>query len=97
MQAEVLKRQAILRLLYNQRFTDADRPWIVLRDFENLMGCPREHLEFSFWVLREDKLVTRGDNARYEITYQGVAAVEAEETGGQPPAIFPLLTAPPAR
>jgi hypothetical protein len=94
-QAEVLKRQAILRLLYNQRFTEAERPWIMLRDFENLMGCPREHLEFSFWVLRESKLVTRGDNARYEITYQGVAAVEAEETGGQPPAIYPLLSAPP--
>jgi len=94
-QAEVVKRQAILRLLYNQRFTDAERPWIVLRDFENLMGCPREHLEFSFWVLREGKLVTRGDNARYEITYQGVAAVEAEETAGQAPAIFPLLAAPP--
>jgi curved DNA-binding protein CbpA len=94
-QAEVVKRQAILRLLYNQRFNDAERPWIVLRDFENLMGCPREHLEFSFWVLREGKLVTRGDNARYEITYQGVAAVEAEDAGGHPPAIFPLLTAPP--
>lgn len=93
-QAEVIKRQAILRLLYNQRFSDAERPWIVLRDFESLMGCPREHLEFSFWVLREGKLVTRGDNARYEITYQGVAAVEAEEAGAQPPAIFPLLTAP---
>lgn len=93
-QAEVIKRQAILRLLYNQRFTDVERPWIVLRDFENLMGCPREHLEFSFWVLREGKLVTRGDNARYEITYQGVAAVEAEETGGHAPAIFPLLAAP---
>lgn len=93
-QSEVLKRQAILRLLYNKRFTDGDRPWIVLRDFENLMGCPREHLEFSFWVLRENKLVTRGDNARYEITYQGVAVVEAEETGSQAPAIHPLLTAP---
>ncbi len=93
-QAEVIKRQAILRLLYNQRFSDAERPWIVLRDFESLMGCPREHLEFSLWVLREGKLVTRGDNARYEITFQGVAAVEAEESGGQPPAIFRLLTAP---
>jgi len=93
-QAEVIKRQAILRLLYNQRFSESERPWIVLRDFESLMGCPREHLEFSFWVLREGKLVTRGDNARYEITYQGVAAVEAEEAGAQPPAIFPLLTAP---
>jgi hypothetical protein len=83
-----------LRLLYNKRFTDADQPGIVLGDFENLMGCPREHLEFSFWVLRENKLVTRGDNARYEITYQGVAAVEAEEIGGQTPAIYPLLAAP---
>jgi DnaJ-domain-containing protein 1 len=94
-QSEVLKRQAILRLLYTKRFTDGDRPWIILRDFENLMGCPREHLEFSFWVLRENKMVSRGDNARYEITYQGVAAVEAEETGGEPPTIHPLLTAPP--
>jgi DnaJ domain/PilZ domain len=93
-QSEVRKRQAILRLLYNKRFTDADQPGIVLRDFENLMGCPREHLEFSFWVLRENKLVTRGDNARYEITYQGVAAVEAEEISGQAPAIYPLLAAP---
>lgn len=93
-QSEVLKRQAILRLLYNKRFTDGDQPWIVLRDFENLMGCPREHLEFSFWVLRENKMVTRGDNARYEITYQGVAAVESEETSGQPPEIHPLLAAP---
>lgn len=93
-QSEVLKRQAILRLLYNKRFTDSDQPWIALRDFENLMGCPREHLEFSFWVLRENKLVSRGDNARYEITYQGVAAVEAEETSAQPPAIYPLLAAP---
>ena len=39
-QAEVIKRQAILRLLYNQRFTDAERPWMVLRDFENLMAAP---------------------------------------------------------
>ena len=93
-QSEVLKRQAILRLLYNKRLVDADQPWIVLRDFENLMGCPREHLEFSFWILRENKMVTRGDNARYEITYQGVAAVEAEELNGQPTAIYPLLTAP---
>ena len=93
-QSEVLKRQAILRLLYNKRFTDGDQSGIVLRDFENLMGCPREHLEFSFWVLRESKLVTRGDNARYEISYQGVAAVEAEEISGDAPAIYPLLAAP---
>lgn len=93
-QAEMVKRQAILWRLYNQRFTDTERPWIALRDFENLMGCPREHLEFSFWVLRQGKLVSRGDGARYGITDLGAAAVEAEKDGGQPPVIFPLLTAP---
>jgi hypothetical protein len=72
-QSEVLKRQAILRLLYNKRFTEADQPGIVLRDFENLMGCPREHLEFSFWVLRENKLVTRGDNDAMKALQRGFA------------------------
>jgi hypothetical protein len=33
-------------------------------------------------------------HVRYEIAYQGVAAVEAEEISGQPPAIYPLLAAP---
>ena len=92
-QGEVLKRQAILRLLYNQRLTGRDRPGIVLRDFENLMGCPREHLEFSFWVLRQNKVVTCGDNACYEITDRGVAAVQAEEIGSQPPADYPARAA----
>lgn len=92
--SEVLKRQTILRLLYNQRVTDSDRPWIILRDFENLLGCPREYLEFSFWVLRASKLVTCGDGARYQITYQGVTAVEAAETGGPVPSICLPLAAP---
>jgi hypothetical protein len=48
-QSEVRKRQAILRMLYHQPFADADQRGIALRDFENLMGCPREHLEFSLW------------------------------------------------
>jgi hypothetical protein len=44
-----------------------------------LLECPREHLEFSLWFLREKKLVTRADNSRFEITCNGVEAVEAEE------------------
>jgi hypothetical protein len=76
-QSEFRKRRAILRFLYDKRFAVANQRGIVLRDFENLMECPREHLEFSFWVLRESKLVTCGDGARYEITFRGVAAVEA--------------------
>jgi hypothetical protein len=92
--AEVRKRQGILRLLYSKRVTDPGQPGIYLREFEDLLGCPREHLEFSFWVLRENKLITRADNSRYEITYQGVAAVEAEDVHSAAPAPYPMLPAP---
>jgi DnaJ-class molecular chaperone len=92
--AEVVKRQAILRLLYNQRFSDAERPG-SFSDFENLMGCPREHLSSALGPAKATSLVTRGRQRPLRSLYQGVAAVEAEEAGGQPPAIFPLLAAPP--
>jgi hypothetical protein len=96
-QTEFRKRRAILRLLYDKRLAHTDQRGILLRDFENLMGCPREHLEFSFWVLRESKLVTCGDGARYEITFRGVAAVESESMVRQPGVVYPFLEAPGRR
>ena len=49
------------------------------REFAEMLGCPREHLEFSLWFLKERKLITRADNNQFEITSQGVEAFEAEE------------------
>ena len=92
-QAELRKRQGILRLLYSQRLTDPHQPALRGREFAEMLGCPIEHLEFSFWFLREIKLITRTDNNQYEITCHGVAAFEADD------ATFshkPLLTLPPA-
>ena len=79
-QAEIRKRQGILRLLYTKRLTDPHQPSMRARDFVEMLGCPLEHLEFSLWFLRENKLINRFDNNHFEITCQGVEAFEAEET-----------------
>lgn len=78
-EAEIRKRQGILRLLYTKRMTEAHAPSLSSRDFEEMLAIPREHLEFSFWLLKESKLIHRADNNRFEITVQGVLAFEAEE------------------
>jgi hypothetical protein len=79
-QAEIRKRQGILRLLYTKRLTDPHQPAMRARDFAEMLACPLEHLEFSLWFLKENKLITRSDNNHFEITWQGVTAFETEET-----------------
>ena len=70
--AERQKRQGILSLLYTARMKQPNDPGMFIQDIEELMGCPREHLEFSLWYLKEVGCIVRGDNARYLITVKGV-------------------------
>ena len=78
-QAELRKRQGILRLLYTRRLMNPREPALRGRDFVEMLGCPAEHLDFAFWCLKENKYVQRADNNAYEITWQGVEAFEAQE------------------
>ena len=78
-QAEIRKRQGILRLLYTHRLMNPNTPSLRGRDFVEMLGCPAEHLEFSLWYLKENKLLQRGDNNSFEITWQGVDAFETLE------------------
>lgn len=78
-EAEKRKRQGAISLLYTRRVTDPDRPTMNIQEFEDLLGCPREHLEFTLWYLKENGLVARTDNGRYSITVKGVDY--AEESG----------------
>ena len=55
MEAERRKRHGILSLLYGKRLADQTQPAMSIRDLEEMLGCPREHLEFSLWFLREKK------------------------------------------
>jgi len=75
-EAERRKRLGILALLYVKKANDLEQPWMTIREIEDLLGCPREHLQFSLWYLRDYGLIQRGDNGRFEITAKGVDEAE---------------------
>ena len=50
-EAEQRKRQGILELLYAKAVEDPERAAMTVFEFEQLLGCPREHLEFALWYL----------------------------------------------
>lgn len=82
MDTERLKRKGLLGLLYLQRLRDPAHPGLPVQDMEELLGVPREHLEFTLWYLKNHGYVNRSDNGRYAITVAGVD--HAEETGATP-------------
>lgn len=89
-EAEKAKRKGVLALLYRKRVTSPREPTMNLQDIEDLLAVPREHLEFTFWFLRENNWVVRADNNRFSITIQGV---EHLEKTGVPRMSSKLLTA----
>lgn len=78
-EGERRKRLGILSLLYTKRISDLHQPTMTIRELEDLLGCPKEHLEFSLWYLKERGHVARSDNGRYSITVDGVDAAETLE------------------
>jgi len=75
-QAEVRKREGVLRILYGKRLTDPHQPSMRGREFADMLGCPMEHLEFTLWFLKESGLIIRSDSNRFEITCRGVVEFE---------------------
>lgn len=92
--SEKTKRTGILLVLYTRRVNEPALPQMTVLEIEELLGCPKEHLEFSLWFLREKGWIQRGDNARFQITANGVEAAEAAEIPWQPAGLF--LNAPQA-
>ncbi len=76
-EAERRKRSGTLALLYRKRVAQPDQPSMSLKDFEDLLGVPKEHLEFTLWYLKEGQYVTRTDNGRHSITLKGVDLAES--------------------
>jgi curved DNA-binding protein len=93
-EAEKRKRQGVLSLLYRQRLVEPAQPTLTLRDFEELLGVPKEHLEFSLWYLREGQFVQRGDNGRHSITLKGVDLAETLSERVTPVAMLPASSRP---
>jgi curved DNA-binding protein CbpA len=93
-EAEKRKRHGILGLLYAKRCNETEQPAMSLFEIEDLLGVPREHLEFSLWYLKEHSFIARSDNARYTITVRGVD--EFEKAGPMPLRMDRLLPEPAA-
>ncbi len=80
-EAERRKRLGILELLYAKTVHDPERATMSVIEFEDLLGCPREHLGAALWYLRGKDYVKRGDNGRFTITISGVDEVERHAMG----------------
>jgi len=76
-EAERRKRSGIVSLLYRKRIANPQQPNMNLREFEDLLGIPKEHLEFTLWYLKESLFVARTDNGNYAITLKGVDLAES--------------------
>ena len=74
--SEKQKRHAVLWALYMKRARDNYQPAMLVTEFEDLLGIPKEHLEFTVWYLKESGLVTRTDANRMLITVKGVDVAE---------------------
>jgi len=77
-EGERRKRSGVLQLLYAKMIGDPERASMTIFEFEELLGCPREHLQGTLWYLRGKGLVKRGDNNRFEITVAGVDEIETD-------------------
>lgn len=69
-------RCTALEILYARRRTEPGKPSMSNLDLAQLMGQPREHLEFTIWYLVQKKLVSRDDQSNLTITWEGVDYVE---------------------
>lgn len=69
-------RCLVLEILYTKRRMDPAHPAISNLELAQLLGMPREHLEFTCWYLAQKKLVTRSDQSSFLITAEGVDYLE---------------------
>lgn len=77
--AERRKRSLILSVAYRKRQRTPEQPTVSVHELEQVLGIEKEHLEFTFWYLREKGFVVRADNGRLSITAAGVEEFEELE------------------
>ena len=71
-------RCTLLEILYSRRRVEPDNPALSNWDLAELMGRPREHLEFTIWYLSSMRLILRDDQSKMQITAEGVDYIEAQ-------------------
>jgi curved DNA-binding protein CbpA len=72
---EQVVRLTVLEVLYTRRRLDSQNPGLYLRELEQLIGRPRENLEFTIWFLTQKKLIN-SDDSRIYVTADGAEYLE---------------------
>jgi hypothetical protein len=65
-------QERLLSILYVKRRRNMQNPGIGNLELERLSGCPREHIEFHLWYLKEKGWICRLENGLMAITVSGV-------------------------
>jgi hypothetical protein len=78
LEGELNRRLAVLAVLYHRRRTNPTTPEVSLAEIEERMGFPRDYLDFTLWYLFKKDYVTKGDNAQFALTAEGVDFVETQ-------------------
>ena len=73
---EQVTRLTLLEVLYTCRRESPQSAGISPIDLQQLLGRPREHLEFTTWYLIQKRFVQRADNSQLTITAEGVDHLE---------------------
>ena len=73
---EQVVRLTLLEVLYARRRMEPGSPAVFAPDLEEMIGRPREHLEFTIWYLAQKRLLHRDDNSNLTITAEGVEYLE---------------------
>jgi curved DNA-binding protein CbpA len=76
-EGEKRKRDGILALLYAKMLSDPEQAEMNIQSLEELLGCPREHLQSPLWYLKGKNYIRRADNGRFSITITGFDEAEA--------------------
>jgi curved DNA-binding protein CbpA len=69
-------RLTLLEALYTKRRLEPHAPGIFTMELEDLIGRPREHLEFTVWFLMQKGYISRDDNSRIQLTVEGAEFLE---------------------
>jgi curved DNA-binding protein CbpA len=71
-------QERLLSVLYTRRRREMDNPGIGNIELEQLLGCPREHLHFHLWYLKEKGWIRTLENGLLAITVEGVDKAQSE-------------------
>src|SRR5262245_14664278 len=69
-------RGLVLEILYSRRRTEPERTGMSYLELSQLLGRPREHMEFTIWYLIHRGFVQRGEQSSLNITVDGVDFLE---------------------